>query len=151
MIFYRGNTGYLTHFPVAQWSKRAKRRQRSQFACCKTEWEIKNFHGVLERRERGRGSNRTSYDVRPWTIRITSGPLLIDKIAEDALKTTDKTLQKNIYIHDGFYRQEYWIATEINVFVSFILRYTAFMLWTKSQLAPLLQKMSAWKHNGCVL
>ena len=46
---------------------------------------------------RGRGSNKTSYDVLPCTIQITSCPLLIDKIAEDALKTTDKTLQKNIY------------------------------------------------------
>ena len=36
-----------------------------------------------------------------------SGPLLIDKIVEDALKTADKTLKKNIYIYDGFYRQEY--------------------------------------------
>ena len=28
-----------------------------------------------------------------------SGPLLIDKIVEDALKTADKTLKKNIYIY----------------------------------------------------
>ena len=45
----------------------------------------------------GKGSSKTSYDVLPWTIRITSGTLLIDKIVEDALKTADKTLQKNIY------------------------------------------------------
>ena len=55
----------------------------------------------------GKGSNKTSYDVLPRTIRITSGTLLIDKIVEDALKTADKTLKKNIYIYDGFYRQEY--------------------------------------------
>ena len=66
----------------------------------------------------------------------------IDKIVEDALKTTDKTLQKK-HIHDDFYRQEYWTGTEINLFVSFILQYTASMLWTKAQLAPSLQKMSA--------
>ena len=84
------NTGYLTHFPVAQWSKRVRRRQRSQIACRETEWEIKNFHKVLERGGgRGRGSNKTSYYVLPWTIRITSDPLFIEKIAEDALKTTD--------------------------------------------------------------
>ena len=40
-----------------------------------------------------RGRNKTSYDVLPWTIWITSGHLLIDKIVEDDLKTTDKTLQ----------------------------------------------------------
>ena len=68
------------------------------------------------------------------------GPLLT---AEDALKSTDKTLQKNIYIHDSFYRQEYWTGTEINLFVSFILQYTASMLLAKAQLAPLLQKMSS--------
>ena len=55
----------------------------------------KNFMTFLKRG--GRGSNKTSYDVLPLTIGITSGPLLIDKIVEDALKTTDKTLQKNIY------------------------------------------------------
>ena len=55
----------------------------------------------------GRGSNKASYDVLPWAIWIMSGPLLIDKIVEDALKTADKTLKKNIYIYDGFYRQEY--------------------------------------------
>ena len=31
--------------------------------------------------------------------------LLIDKIVEDVLKTTDKTLQNNN--HDGYYGQEY--------------------------------------------
>ena len=57
----------------------------------------------------------------------------------------------HIYIHDGFCRQEYWTATEINLFVSCILQYTASMLWTKAQLAPSLQEMSAWKHNGCAV
>ena len=95
LISQCGNTGYLTHFPVAQWLRWA-RKQRSQFACRETEWEIKNVHDVLERGG-SRGSNKTSYDVLPWTIRITSGPLLIDKIVEDALKTTDKTFQENIY------------------------------------------------------
>ena len=83
------------HFPVEQWLKRARRRERSQFACRETKREIKNFHDVLERR--GRGRNKMSHDVLPWTVRITSSPLIIDKIVEDALKTTDKNLQKNIY------------------------------------------------------
>ena len=66
------------------------------FACRETEWEIKSFPDVLERGKGGgggRGRNKTSYDVLPWTIWITSGHLLIDKIVEDDLKTTDKTLQ----------------------------------------------------------
>ena len=51
------------------------------------------------KREGGRGRNKTSYDVLPWAIRITSGPLLVDKIVEDALKTTDFA-EEYIYMMD---------------------------------------------------
>ena len=46
--------------------------------------------------------------------------------------------------HDGYYRQEYYITTEMNLFVTcFKLQDTASIIGFKAQLAPPLQKMSA--------
>ena len=143
------NTGYLTLLPVAQWSRQARRRQRRHFACRETESEIKHFHDVLERRG-GRGGGGVEMTFI-WRSSVSNSnyewPLTHWQNCWGCVK--DNWFCGRIYIHDGFYRQEYWTATEINLFISFILQYTASMLWAKAQHAPPLQKMSAWKHNGC--
>ena len=55
----------------------------------------------------------------------------------ETLKTTDKNFAEE---YDGFYKQECWTSTEINLFVSFILQYTASCYGPKLNLHHLYRK-----------
>ena len=100
---------------------------------------LKGWGGGVGRRERVGLVKKPHMTFFREQFELRVAPYSLTKLLKMFQRLLIK-LCRTIDIHDGFYRQEYWTETEINLLV---LQHTASILWAKAQRSPPLQKMSA--------